>query len=142
MIDGIPVLDAVVHPYNMDPDNYRDKFAEVVCAIVYESVRVAARPGLRPSEEDYLSDWSMEEVANMLFLESSTDLAVTHVLPIFAFKDGLCSLDKAIEAKDRWPNRFITYCGVDPMTGAEGIEEMERQIEALEPVGLKLYPNS
>src|ERR1700750_1580052 len=78
----------------------------------------------------------------MLFLESSTDLAVNHVLPIFAFKDGLCSLDKAVEANERWPDRFITYCGIDPMQGEGAMEEMERQVQTLDPVGLKLYPNS
>jgi uncharacterized protein len=142
VIDDIPVIDAVVHAYNMDSSNYQADFAETVCDIVYETVIAAARPGLRPHKEDYLVDWTMEEVANMLFLESSTDLAVNHVLPVFAFKDGLCSVEKAQEAEERWPDRFITYCGVDPLTGDAGMEEMERQIEMLAPVGLKLYPNS
>ena len=84
----------------------------------------------------------MEDLANLLFLETSTDIAVNHVLPIFAFKDGLCSYEKAAEANRRWPDRFITYCGVDPLSGQQGIEEMERQVEELDPVGLKLYPES
>jgi uncharacterized protein len=142
LIDDIPVIDAVVHAYNMDPDNYATKAADVICEIVYGSVMAGTRPGYRVSREDYLADWSIEETANMLFLESGTDLAVNHVLPIFAFKDGLCSFDKALEANQRWPDRFITYCGVDPLSGAQGLEEMERQVEALSPVGLKLYPES
>jgi predicted TIM-barrel fold metal-dependent hydrolase len=142
MIDRMPVIDAVVHAYNMDPRNRAGEGAETICEIVYESVRVAARPGFLVAKDDYLVDWTIEEVANMLFLESSTDLAVTHVLPIYAFKDGLCSLAKAVEAQRRWPNRFLTYCGVDPMMGPQAMEEMERQVEALHPVGLKLYPNS
>ena len=64
------------------------------------------------------------------------------MLPVYAFKDGLCSLEKAVEINERWPDRFISYCGIDPMLGSEAMEEMERQVEALSPVGLKLYPNS
>ena len=142
MIDDIPVLDAVVHSYNLDKDNFATKYAEIIAAIVYGGVVAATRPGYMVREDDFLSDWPMEDLANLLFVETSTDIAVNHVLPIFAFKDGLCSYAKAAEANRRWPDRFITYCGVDPLSGQEGMEEMERQVEELNPVGLKLYPES
>ena len=40
------------------------------------------------------------------------------------------------------PDRFIVCAGVDPLKGQAAIEELERQVEELDPVGLKLYPNS
>lgn len=109
---------------------------------VYGAVLAYSRPGTVPTQEAFLRDWSMEETANMLFLESDTDLAVHHCLPLYAYKDGGCSFEKTLEAKRRWPKRFITYAGVDPMRGQAAIEELERQVEALNPVGVKLYPNS
>jgi uncharacterized protein len=142
VIDGYPVIDAVVHAYNFAPSNYASRSGVQVAAAVYGSVLAYARQGMVPEEHGFLRDWSMEETANMLFLESDVDIAVHHCLPLFAFKDGGCSFEKTLEAKERWPSRFITYAGVDPLQGKKAIEELERQVEALDPVGLKLYPNS
>lgn len=142
MIQGLPVIDAVIHAYNMDPTNYANRFAAPLCDLVFGSVNGTASPGFAPSKEQFYRDWSIEETVNQVFLESETDLAVYHVLPISSFRDGLCSLHKALEAKTRWPDRVLTYCGVDPMTGEAALDELERQVELLQPVGLKLYPNS
>ncbi|QBR04126.1 amidohydrolase family protein [Paraburkholderia pallida] len=142
MIDGIPVIDAVIHAYNMSESNFANRFAKPLCDLVYHSVTGTARPGYAPTASQFYRDWSIEETVNQVFVESDTDLAVYHVLPIYSFKDGLCSLDKAIEAQQRWPDRVITYCGVDPLAGPAAMDELERQVELLNPVGLKLYPNS
>lgn len=142
MIDGLPVIDAVIHAYNMNPDNFANRFAAPLCDLVFHSVAGAAIPRYAPTREQFYRNWSIEETVDQVFVESDTDLAVYHVLPIFAFHDGLCSLDKAIEAQQRWPNRIVTYCGVDPLAGPAALDELERQVEILQPVGLKLYPNS
>lgn len=141
MIDGLPVIDAVVHAYNCDPANYANRFGKPVADLVFNSILASGKTGYTPTAEQFYRDWSIQETLDQVFLESDTDLAVYHVLPLFAFKDGLCSLDKAIEAKARWPERVLVYCGVDPL-GDGAIEEMERQVEILKPIGLKLYPNS
>jgi hypothetical protein len=142
MIDGAPVIDAVVHAYNMDPANYANRFAKPLADLVYYSGVGLATPGYVSTPAQFYRDWSIEDVVNQVFLESETDLAVYHVLPIGSFHDGLCSLDKAVEAQERWPNRVLTYCGVDPLQGQAALDELERQVELLRPVGLKLYPNS
>jgi uncharacterized protein len=142
MIDGIPVIDAVIHAYNMDSSNFANRFAKPLCDLVFHSVKATALPGFAPTPAQFYRDWSIEEAVDQVFVESDTDLAVYHVLPIFSFRDGLCSLAKAIEAQQRWPNRIVTYCGVDPLAGGAALDELERQVEILKPVGLKLYPNS
>jgi uncharacterized protein len=142
MIEGAPVIDAVIHAYNMDPANYANRFAKPLADLVYHSGLGLARPGYVSTPPQFYRDWPIEDVVNQVFLESATDLAVYHVLPIGSFKDGLCSLAKAVEAQKRWPNRVLTYCGVDPLQGQAAIAELERQVEILRPVGLKLYPNS
>lgn len=142
MIDGMPVMDAVIHAYNVDPSNYANKYARPLAEMVLGSVNALMPPSYVPSADSYYRDWTMEETVQQVFVESMTDLAVNHVLPIYSFKDGLCSLEKAIECKERWPNRIINYCGVDPMMGRAALDELDRQIELLDPVGLKLYPNS
>jgi predicted TIM-barrel fold metal-dependent hydrolase len=142
MIDGIPVIDAVIHAYNLDPSNYAGKYADIISELVYGSVVANASPGVIPTKDAYLRDWSIEETASMVFVESDADLAVHHVLPIYAFRDGLCSLEKTLQAKQNWPDRVLTYCGVDPLAGSRAMDELERQVELLDPIGLKLYPNS
>jgi uncharacterized protein len=142
MIDGIPVIDAVIHAYNMDPGNYANVYAKPLADLVYHSGLALSDEAVRYTPSQFYRDWPIEDVVNQVFLESETDLAVYHVLPIGSFRDGLCSLDKAIEIQRRWPHRVLTYCGVDPLQGRAAIEELERQAEILDPVGVKLYPNS
>jgi hypothetical protein len=142
MIDGIPVLDGIIHAYNLAPANYANPHAGIVAELICGMVGALAKPSHAAPHETYVRDWSIEDTARMVFVESDTDLAVYHVLALNAFRDGMCSIDKAIEAKRRWPNRIINYCGVDPLLGAQAMDELDRQVELLEPVGLKLYPNS
>ena len=142
MIDGIPVIDAVIHPYNFSDENCATPFARSLIDIVYWSIDAFAPEGYRPTYEDYTRDWSVAETAGVVFAESDTDLAANHVLPIFAFKDGGCSVEKAVEFQERMPQRIVSYVGIDPMQGEASIEEMDRQLEIIDAVGLKLYPNS
>ncbi|MFI5613380.1 amidohydrolase family protein [Amycolatopsis sp. NPDC051903] len=143
MIDGIPVIDAVVHPYNLTEENFRTPHARPITDLVSGGNRAVAPEGYRLPKEGYERDWRVEEVANMSFVESYADLAVYHVVPIRAFHDGICSVEKGLEAQERWPDRFLFYVGVDPLEGAKAVEDLERQVEQFhDPVGLKLYPNS
>jgi uncharacterized protein len=142
LIDGLPVLDAVVHAYNWSEENMANRHAKVLLEVTAGG-GMLQRAGYQLPPDAFASNWSIEEVATVSFLESDTDIAVHHHLPIRAFKDGLCSLEKTVEAIARWPDRFIAYMGVDPMEGTRALEDMERQMEILgNPVGLKLYPNS
>jgi uncharacterized protein len=144
MLDGIPVLDAVTHAYNFEPSNYRvPNDARLVAQLSYFMARNPPDRRYALPAEVYLSDWSCDDVANLMFRESATDFAVMHALPISAFHDGLVSIEKAAEAIERWPNRFLgAYAAVDPLLGEQAIRELERQAELLRPLGLKLYPNS
>jgi predicted TIM-barrel fold metal-dependent hydrolase len=143
LIDGIPVMDAVIHAYDWTEPNHVNRHAAMLVKDVSQATYAGSLPGYRLPEDAWAADWSMEEVANLTFVESDADLAVHHALPIRAFKDGSCSLEKTVEAAKRWPDRFVTYMGTDPMEGRAALEDMDRQMEALgDPVGLKLYPNS
>lgn len=143
MIEGMPVFDAVIHPYNLAEDNFATPHARWITSMLSRGNAGTSPEGYRLSIEDYERDWGIDEVATMCFVECSTDLAAYHVTPIRAFHDGICSVEKGLEAQERWPDRFVFYVGVDPMEGAAAIEDLERQVELFDrPVGLKLYPNS
>ena len=77
-----------------------------------------------------------------MFRESQNDVAIFHTTPIYFFKDGWSSWEKSVEAVRRYPDRFIgAYCAVDPLR-PDALGELERQVEVLQPMGLKLYPIS
>ncbi|MEV5910592.1 amidohydrolase family protein [Streptomyces chartreusis] len=144
MLDDLFVLDAVTHAYNFDSANYAvHRDAKLIADLSYFMARNPPDRRYALPGEVYLSDWSAEDVANLVFRESPTDIAVMHPLPISAFHDGLVSVEKAAEAVSRWPNRFIgAYAAVDPLTGVSAVRELERQAQLLNPLGVKLYPNS
>ena len=143
MIDGMPVVDAIVHPYNLSPENEKTSHAPFITRMLSRANHEALGPGYRIPREKYEREWPMEDVVAMSFVESYADLAAYHVLPIGAFHDGICGIDKALECKKRWPQRFFLYAGVDPMQGQQALDELDEQYERLGgPSGLKLYPNS
>ncbi|MFI5624002.1 amidohydrolase family protein [Nocardioides sp. NPDC051685] len=139
----MPVVDAIVHPYNLSPENEKTSHAPFITRMLSRANHEALGPGYSMPVDKYERDWPMEDVVAMSFLESHADLAAYHVLPIGAFHDGICGVDKALEVLKRWPQRFFVYAGVDPMQGQKALDELEEQYERLErPSGLKLYPNS
>ena len=144
MLDGFPIIHAVVHPFDFSEPNFANEHGRFVSDLVTGGAIANSPAGYEIPEAAYLRDWSIEEIADMSFVEAYTDLAVYHVLPIKAFKDGGCGIDKALEARGAGPNRFLFYIGVDPMEGETALREMGEQYEALEGdvIGLKLYPNS
>jgi len=143
MINGMPVVDAIVHPYNLSPENEKTPHARYITRMLSSANHQALGAGYSIPQEKYERDWPMEDVVAMTFLESHADLAAYHVLPIGAFHDGVCGIEKAIEIKKRWPQRFFLYAGVDPMQGQKALDELDEQYERLDgPSGLKLYPNS
>ncbi len=143
MLEDVFVIDGVAHSYDYrDSNNAAGRYSESVTDLIFGAHTALSPAGYRVPREHYIRDWSVEETANMLFVESDYDLACHHVLELNAYKDGGSGLAKAREAKERWPDRFIVYAGVDPLKGQAALDELERQVEELDPVGLKLYPNS
>ena len=144
MIGGKFVIDAVAHAYNHLPSNWEDPALGL--AMVELAYHLAADPPDRRyamSREEYLIDWQMPDVANFMFHESDTDVAVFHPLAIASFKDGYSSLAKAVEGLQKWPTRFIgAYACVDPLRGKDALTDMAEQAALYKPLGLKLYPTS
>ena len=137
------IIDAVAHPYNLDPSNYADVPSATV---ISETAFVIGGMGSPDPVYDiphdaYVSDWSVSDLANLLFKETSTDMGSIHNLPLYCYKDGMVSLEKTAEAVHRWPDRFIAYAGIDPLQ--QTMADFDSQIELLNnPTGLKLYPTS
>lgn len=142
------VLDGVTHAFNVAPENFNDFVgANAMTQMAANFASGAAAPEYQIDKDKWIRNWSVDELANILFRESRTHAAVYHPLPIYSFHDGLSGLDKSFEALDKYPSRFVGgYACIDPMRGKEALDELERQVELYKPyggpLGLKMYPAS
>lgn len=140
LYDGL-VIDAVAHSHNLSKENYAyPKHADPIREMIY-GILSSTPEGYALERDAVLRDWQNEDTATMLFAESDTDFAVFHPTPIFAFKDGLSAVDKGIEIVKQYPNRFKAYASIDPLRD-DAMEQLDRQVEEMDPIGLKLYPTS
>lgn len=137
------IIDAVAHAFNLTEQNFAvPKHARPITDMVYGIVSLAPE-GYKLSKDAVLRNWGIDDTAAMLFSESDTDVAVYHPTPIFAYKDGMSSVEKGAQALEKYPQRFIgAYAAVDPLAGDSAIAELKRQAELLNPIGVKLYPTS
>ncbi|MDC6485816.1 amidohydrolase family protein [Luminiphilus sp.] len=137
------IIDGVIHAYNLHPSNYADpKSAKPVADLTYTIGGAGSpEPQFNVPKDVYVDDWSVEDVANVLLKETATDFGVAHTLPLYCFKDGMCSVEKSAEFVQRWPHRFSAYAAVDPLR-ENALASLDAQVELLKPIGLKVYPTS
>lgn len=137
------IYDAVTHAYNFSGNNYRnERHAESIREMVYMASAETSMPeGQFITRDAFMRDWTVEEVADQLFLESDTDMATFQPLPLYAFTDGFCANEKAAAVAEAWPDRFDTFATIDPLD-EDCMADFEHQVEWFDPNGLKLYPSS
>src|SRR5262245_42364799 len=139
MIDECFVIDAVVHAFDLSEDNFASPPTAEAITVGQVSIMQNQPPGYVLPESAVRRDWPIDDTATVLFDESGTDVAIYHPTPIYAFKDGLSSVEKGVEGLERYPSRLIgSYATIDPLAGPEAIAELDRQRELFEPLGLKL----
>jgi predicted TIM-barrel fold metal-dependent hydrolase len=145
MIDDVFVINPIAHAYDLTEENIRDHaYGRGLAKLLWQLHYEWNPPELQMPEQVYMSDWPMEALARTMFLETPIDLAANMNLRLDSwFHDGLCSREKNVEAAERWPDRFLTYVGVDPTQPPEVfLPDLEDQMQELPgSVGLKLYPD-
>ncbi|MDT3678774.1 MAG: amidohydrolase family protein [Burkholderiaceae bacterium] len=142
--DDVFIIDAVAHAYNLSKPNLRNRYAEALAGLIYGVHATWNPPDLVLPPEIFTAGTPAEAVAATVFLESRTDMAVHHQLRLDSwFHDGLVSEERNREIAQRWPNRFISYIGVDPtQPQAQYLDDLKRLKERLpQAMGLKLYPH-
>ncbi len=143
MIGDRIIVDAVVHPWNLGPEN-RNNDAIAQLEAVYAAHRLALDPSHAQymlNREEFFTDISFETVAQAEFVESPVDFAILHALPNLGFALGhVTEPGRAAAFRDRHPNRLRCYGTVDTPIVASAIAELERQVGDLGIDGLKLYP--
>jgi predicted TIM-barrel fold metal-dependent hydrolase len=140
-LDDVFVADAVTHSYNQAESNFRvPRYAEQISQIGM-GLESGMPEGYSRTAETFLSDWPIEDTENVLFRESPTDFAVFHPQTIMVYHDGLTALEKAQAFAERNPTRSAAFAGVDAIGSEDPKAELSRQVELLDPHGVKVYPS-
>jgi predicted TIM-barrel fold metal-dependent hydrolase len=146
VLDGNVVIDATTHTYNLSDANLRPgRYSVVFREVLYGMHARCTPPHARADRAVFCTDWQPEVLARTLFTESVVDVGVHHRLRLDSlFTDGLVREEKNAELMRRWPQRFRTYAGVNPLDGVETcVRELREQVERLPgTIGVKLYPDS
>ena len=135
------VFDCVCHVFNFDKRNAFGKPGEMFIDHLYAFHQVLTPPGERVlSPEEFLREWSIDEIAEMVFNESGTDMIVAQPLPLTdLFHDGLSQWEKCAAMAQKYPDRALFWGSVNPLEGKKALDLMERQVKEYGAKAFKLY---
>ena len=142
MLGETVVVDAVVHPYNLGPENQVPEAMEQLLAVhAYHRLCTGPHPEYVLEDDEFLIDFDPEALSHAIFAESPVDLAIIHGLPNLGFtKGGVTDPYRMAEVRDRYPGRYLLYATVDTPVADKAIRQLEAQVRDLRVDGLKLYP--
>jgi predicted TIM-barrel fold metal-dependent hydrolase len=143
MLAGRVVVDAVVHPYNLAPENWNPAAVEQVEAVhrFHLDCHDPANAHYALGRDEFFVDFDGDALTHALFAESPVDVAVLHALPNLGFtRGGITDPERVAELRERHPHRYRMYGTVDTPVVAQAISDLERQVRDYAIDGLKVYP--
>lgn len=141
MLDDTFVFDCVCHTFNFDMKNALGKPGEMFINHLYAFHQVLTPPGQRVLKpEEFLRDWSIDEIAQMVFAETGTDMIVAQPLPLTdLFRDGLSPWEKCAQMAGKYPDRAVFWASVNPLEGRAALDLLELQVKKYNAKAIKLY---
>ncbi|MDG2242339.1 MAG: amidohydrolase family protein [Rhodospirillaceae bacterium] len=142
MAQRIFVIDGVSHCYNHAAYNRRIKRASVNSINTTYSFHKACTPdAYRLTYEQWERDWQADEVMDIMFLESHTDMMIMHSVPMFDLHyDGLVSNEKGAYLKGNFPDRVLWYGALDLFDPYDAVIAKADQLIDQGADGIKFYP--
>jgi predicted TIM-barrel fold metal-dependent hydrolase len=135
------VFDCVTHVFNFDRKNALGSAGESFIDHLY-AFHATLTPEGEPvlSAEEYMRQWSPEEIHRMVFDESDTDMLVAQPLPLTdLFVDGLSPWEECARMAQAYPDDTIFWGSVNPMEGRRALDLMEVQVHEYGAKGFKFY---
>ncbi len=120
MINGAFVFDGVAHPFNFSEGNMLGSAGTMFSNHLY-AFHATLTPDDQPkmSAEEFLKEWSVEEIDRMVHDESDTDMLVAMPLPLTdMFGDGLSAWERCSELARLRPDKTVLWGSVNPLEGA------------------------
>jgi uncharacterized protein len=135
------VFDGVAHVFNFDKKNALGPAGEMFINHLY-----AFHAGLTPEgqtvlpAEEFLRQWTVDEIDEMVYRNSSTDMLCAMPLPLTdLFRDGLSPWEECAELAARRPDRTMFWGSVNPLEGRRALDLMERQVGEFGARAFKFY---
>jgi predicted TIM-barrel fold metal-dependent hydrolase len=139
--DDAIVFDGVAHVFNFDKKNALGPPGEMFINHLY-----AFHAGLTPEgqtvlpPEEFLRQWTVDEIDDMVYRQSTTDMLCAMPLPLTdLFRDGLSPWEECAELARRNPERTVFWGSVNPLEGRRAIDLMERQVGEFGAKAFKFY---
>ena len=90
--------------------------------------------------DEFLKEWSTQEISRMVFGESDTDMLVAMPLPLTdLFEDGLSPWERCVALAQENPDPTVVWGTVNPLEGCKPLEMMEVQVKEYGAKAFKFY---
>ena len=141
MIGDALVFDGVAHPFNFEADNARGPAGTMFSNHLYAFHTVLTPEGLPlMSAEEFLHKWSVEEIHEMVYANSDTDMLVAMPLPLTdLYHDGLSPWTECAKLAQLDPDRTVMWGTVNPLEGKKALDDVTRQVEEYGATAFKFY---
>ena len=139
--DDAIVFDGVAHVFNFERKNALGPAGEMFINHLYAFHNVLTPEGqpLLPPEE-FLRQWTVDDIDEMVYRNSTTDMLVAMPLPLTdLFRDGLSPWEECAELARRNPDRTVFWGSVNPLEGRHALDLMERQVGEFGAKAFKFY---
>jgi predicted TIM-barrel fold metal-dependent hydrolase len=139
--DDAIVFDGVAHVFNFEKKNALGPAGEMFNNHLYAFHATLTPEGqtVLPAEE-FLRQWTVDDIDEMVYRRSSTDMLVAMPLPLTdLFKDGLSPWEECAELASRNPDRTVFWGSVNPLEGRRALDLMERQVGEFGAKAFKFY---
>ena len=135
------VFDCVCHIFNFDPKNAFGTPGIMFDEHLYAFHQFLTREGEKVlSREEFMREWSVDEIYEMVIEGSDTDMIVAQPLPLTdLFQDGLSPWEKCAEMARKHPDRAVFWGSVNPLEGKKALDLMRRQVEDYGARAFKFY---
>ena len=135
------VFDGVAHVFNFEKKNALGPAGEMFNNHLYAFHATLTPEGqpVMPAEE-FLRQWTVEDIDEMVYDNSSTDMLCAMPLPLTdLFRDGLSPWEECAELASRRPDRTVFWGSVNPLEGRRALDLMERQVGEFGAKAFKFY---
>jgi uncharacterized protein len=144
MIDGVFVFDNAIHCYDMSEENLRDDRADAAHAhdLLLAGGDGGRWAGYNDGSIEFERKWTIEDLYELVFDHSPTDLAMAQTVPLFDwYRDSWAPVLTQHAMAERFPDRVMFCGGVDPLYhGVDGaLEQLDWQIKELGARSIKFY---
>ena len=141
MIGDAFVFDGVAHPFNFEADNAYGPAGQMFSNHLYAFHTVLTPQGLPlMSAEEFLHKWTVEEIHEMVYGNSDTDMLVAMPLPLTdLYRDGLSPWTECAKLVQLDPERTVMWGTVNPLEGKAALDDLTRQVEEYGAKAFKFY---